>query len=569
MPVIMPKMSGRPRDQLLDVAATSAGRLPRAFRVGRDLVLRVPTEHGLDLPEGVALDDHLDAEARELVDSAARERFRRWRDRHRETLTVDGLDLTSIWEIELVARCFQPAARLEVGLPRALDSCGAGVLSIGPMGGTTAALLEAAAARASVTVRRYARPPGGHEAERTAVPPLPARLSAAAGVPPLLRGQVLCVPYWNVVPVYRALTERTNGARAAAAGVTLPGLGARDMLRAALRGGWLGHPGARARQRAGIRAARVIESARRQPVAGDDLDEPLDRWAFTVLADRAASTLAAGEHARRALAGGSVRSLLVPFDGTADAAVLIDEARRAGLPSLLVQHGFDARMGAPDKARADVVALWSERDRSGVPPEARGRVVVTGNPGAEHLAGRARRRPRRDRTLVLVDYPSRLSALITERVGQRHVAVALEALARARPGSTAIVRPHPSEQHAHAYLRSPAGLHVELDMTTPIENALDEVDLCIGAMSTATLQAAALGVPVVYLEVAGHRRPWPLDGSVVPTAHDADDLAQAVSLVLAEPELSGQAPLIEALGVRPGSVSAICDLLDELVTGRH
>jgi hypothetical protein len=565
MPVIMPEMPQDPGTHVLQVAASSAGRDPHNFTAGGDLVLQVATEHGVELPEGVGLDDHLDADARGLVDSTARTRFERWRQRRRGVLTVDGLDLTSIWEIELVARCFQPGARIEVGLTRAIEASGAGALSIGPDVGPAAGLLRAVAARVSAGVVAPEEPPGAGVEERTAAPPLPARLSSAAGVPALLRGQVLCVPYWNVTPVYRELAARTNGARPAASGVVLPGLGARDALRAALRGGWLGHPGAIARRRAEARAARVIAAARQELAKGDDFDEQLDRWALGVLGDRAASTLAASQHTRRALGGGAVRSLLVPFDGTPDAALLVDEARRARIPSVLVQHGFDARMGAPDKARADVVALWSDEDRSGVPAEARGRIVVTGNPGAEHLIGRDRRAPRRDRTLVLVDYPSRMSALISERVGQRHVAVALEGLARARPGTTAIVRPHPSEQHAGAYLRAPAGLRVELDMDTQIEAALGQVDLCIGAMSTATLQAAALGVPVVYLEVAGHRRPWPLDGSVLPTARDAEGLAQAVSDTVADPEVAGQASLIEALGVHQGATAAVCALLDELV----
>ena len=132
-----------------------------------------------------------------------------------------------------------------------------------------------------------------------------------------------------------------------------------------------------------------------------------------------------------------------------------------------------------------------------------------------------------------------------------------------------MIRPHPSDRHADAYLRGPEGLRTELDTTTPIEELLTKVDLCIGSMSTATLQAGVLGVPVVHLEVAGYRRPWPLDGSVVPTAGDADELAEAVRRVLADPEVSGRSELREALGVRPGAVAAVCELLEELVAGRQ
>jgi hypothetical protein len=189
--------------------------------------------------------------------------------------------------------------------------------------------------------------------------------------------------------------------------------------------------------------------------------------------------------------------------------------------------------------------------------------LMTGNPGAERLAGRGARVGRRDRTLVLVDYPSRLSARITERVGQLHVRTALEALAAARPGTTAVIRPHPSDGAGEAYLRIPTELRVELDLGNRIEQALAEVDLCIGSMSTATLQAAAVGVPVVHLEVAGYRRPWPLDGGTVPSARDRDELPAAV----AARELAGQTEMVEALGVRRGATAAVCELIDGLADG--
>jgi hypothetical protein len=393
------------------------------------------------------------------------------------------------------------------------------------------------------------------------------RALGVTGVPSLLRGRVLCVPYWNVAPVYARLVDGPVRMWPAASGLILPALDLRSTAWAALRGGWLGRPGPMARRRAESEADDAIDAAGRDDAPEDRLEAALDAWALALLRGRAGTTLAAARHARRALARGPIRSLVVPFDSTADTAVLVDEARRAGIPSLLVQHGFDTRMGVPDKGRVDVVALWSESDRGGVPGHSRARIEVTGNPGAEHLAGRGGRVRRQDRTLVLVDYPSRLSARITQRVGQRHVATALDALSATRPGTTAVVRPHPSEQSPEAYLLSRPRLRVELDMRTPLEQTLSQVDLCIGSMSTATLQAGALGVPVAYLEAAGYERPWPLDGTVVPTGHDRDGLAEAIRAALDGREVAGQAEMIEALGVRPGATAAVCDLIEEQVRG--
>jgi len=302
-------------------------------------------------------------------------------------------------------------------------------------------------------------------------------------------------------------------------------------------------------------------------VQGDTVDATLDAWALSFLSKYAPATLAAAQKARPAFAAGSVRTVLVPFDGPPGVAGLVAEARGAGVPSLLVQHGFDAGLGVPDKRHVDVVALWSERDRDLVPAESAVRTLVTGNPGAEHLAEPVERVERRDRTLLLVDYHSRLSSRVTERVSQLHIVAALEALAEVRPGTTVVIRPHPGSKGAEAYLPWPSTLRVEVDSATPIEELLAGVDACVGAMSTATLQAAGHGVPVVYLDVVGIDRPWPFDGTAVPVARDADELADALGAAIERPEVAGQPELLEALGARRGATAGVCDLIAELAGG--
>jgi hypothetical protein len=254
----------------------------------------------------------------------------------------------------------------------------------------------------------------------------------------------------------------------------------------------------------------------------------------------------------------------VPFDRPASVAGLVAEARRAGVPSLLMQHGFEQALGVPDKTHVDVAALWAERDRILVQRTSSARPVVTGNPGAEHLADGATRAPRRNRTLLLVDYQSRLSARVTERVSQLHLSTALEAVAAARPGSTAVIRPHPASLGAEAAVPRPSGIEIEVDATTPIEELSGSVDACVGAMSTATLQAAAKGVPVVYLDVAGVPRPWPFDGSAVPVARGPEELAEALAAAVARPDVIGLAEMLEALGVRRGATAAVTELGAEL-----
>jgi hypothetical protein len=555
-------MAPAARRRALSVWSTSPGASAVA---GRDLVLEVPLAHGTVLVRGAALDDHLDDASRGLADLRARERYERWRQQRAATLVVDFLDLASICELELLAQCFVPAARVEIGLPRAIEAAGAAAVTLRSIQPGMAGVLRAVAAREGVAVQETSDAPAGLTL-RWRGSRLPVRAAAALGFPRRVRGRVVCVPYWNLTPVFDRLVDGDERSRPVASGIVLPGLDAGSTLRAALRGGWLGYAGARARRLAREKVAAALDGMA-GGLEGDSLDAALDGWALSFLRDRAPAALVTARQARPAFAGGSVRALVVPFDTPPDMAGLVAEARRARIPSLLVQHGFDAELGVPDKIHVDVAALWSQRDRDLMPAGSGVRSLVTGNPGAEHLAEPDGRPGWRGRTLLLVDYHSRLSARVTDRVSQLHVATALEALAETRPDTTVVIRPHPASEGTEAYVPWPDTLAVEVDATTPIEELFGEVDACVGAMSTATLQAVGRGIPVVYLDVAGVDRPWPFDGTAVPVARNAKELADALGAALARRDVLGQAELLEALGARKGATVAVCELIAELARG--
>jgi hypothetical protein len=179
------------------------------------------------------------------------------------------------------------------------------------------------------------------------------------------------------------------------------------------------------------------------------------------------------------------------------------------------------------------------------------------------------RPPTRARSAILVEYPSRMSARVGGRIGMRHVYVALKALSLARPGTDVVIRPHPSDPNPRAYAvlaaRYPL-LRVSVDGRTGIEAFIREVDLCIGAVSTATLQALALGVPTVFLDVSGTTRPWPFDGApdALPRATDADALAELLTVAY-DLEPPGRQAAIEALGVRGDAPTRVSALIDSLL----
>jgi hypothetical protein len=289
------------------------------------------------------------------------------------------------------------------------------------------------------------------------------------------------------------------------------------------------------------------------------------RRALALLADEAPDMLALHAHLGAGARRGRARAALLPYDSPPIARTVLAAGSATGMGSLLVQHGFDSRLGDPDKERAAHVALWSGRDRDDLAGRAAGELTVTGNPGVDHLAGRpAAPRSARGPALVLVEYPSRLSAAVDQRIGARHVEVALRALAHAQPGVQAIVRPHPSELRPQVFAALGSGIegvHVTVDTVTPIEALAQRCSCCVGALSTATLQAAVLGVPTVFLDLAGVPRPWPFDGAPdgFPRATGENELADLLRARRgAEPEVVEAAR--EALGVRNNAVEQVIEL---------
>jgi hypothetical protein len=104
-------------------------------------------------------------------------------------------------------------------------------------------------------------------------------------------------------------------------------------------------------------------------------------------------------------------------------------------------------------------------------------------------------------------------------------------------------------------------VRLALDASTPIEDLLASADVCVGALSTATLQAAALGVHTVFLDVSGATRPWPFDGApgALPAAYGAQELAQLIEQGPAAADAAAT-----ALGLSGRATERIVDMIEAL-----
>ena len=153
-----------------------------------------------------------------------------------------------------------------------------------------------------------------------------------------------------------------------------------------------------------------------------------------------------------------------------------------------------------DMEAGDEVALWSpaiaprlaDRDRP---------IHVVGYPLA-HVRDAQRQRPvsrRRPRILVLGQAWWPTTAMLDRRGLIRHYLVACHAIATGLPDADVTLRPHPADELATArcVVDRCRSLAIDVDPVTDIATLLAGSDLCIGALSTATLQAALTPTPVV------------------------------------------------------------------------
>lgn len=560
------------------IYTTSTGLEPGSLVAGSDLVLELDDAHGADVPQGVLAHDHLDLEARRAVDAATVDAVARWGAAVEQAMSVDGIRLPWIWELDLIQDVFLPTVTDAAALDAALERARPATVTLMDREPHTERVVRAVAAprgigveiAAHATPRANRHPHKSHLSRARKLRRSSARTALRLGLPSRLhRGSVLFMSYWPVVSLLDRLLAGEGPPPAIWLG-KLPA-GPSRSFRAAASGGWVGLPGVFARARARRLARKVLRAAESAPdlsVLGLPLGEPLHRKAMELARRRAAEDLAMAPIFRRALGSGRVAKVLLPFDIDPQMRLVASLAREAGVRTLLVAHGaYPLRHTVVDMQVADEVAAWSPTFGPTVWRWDRPLHVI-GYP-IPHEVAPARDRPPADRPLtVLVPGrgKERSTALFDDRFPMRHYLAATEAIAQALPGASVLLRPHPSESRvivSSVAERCP-GVDVSLDTSPDVNAAVAGADLCIGTPSTVSFQAALAGTPVVVLNVSGYEWGWPLGGRTrVPIAHSAQELAEHLGRWRANGGTPGREELLEALGAGGGDASArLLELLD-------
>ncbi len=557
---------------------TSRGLNPALLVPGQDLVLELEPAHGLDVPQGVLAHDHLSLEDRRRVDAAATDAFERWSKACGEQLTVEGVRLGWVWEGPLLTERFLPLITDALAVDRAIEH-------FRPSSITTIGLDPTFRGALQMLAKRHGTPFAAESQHRAPPPardarsPSPVRVRrrlirslARLGVPSRpRRGSVLVLSYWPL----RAVLDRMLAGEGPRPAVWLDKLpaGPTRSLRAAMKGGWIGLPGplARFRARRVTRSLHTAAGPSELDVLGLPLGPFLHALVMQLATERAARDLALARLFRRIFGRGNITKVLVPYDIEPRMRLIVSLAREAGVPTLLVSHGaYPLRHTVVDMQVSDEIAAWSTTFGPTVPDSSRP-VHTVGYP-VPHEIGKAKPAPVSSqdlRVLVLGHGRETQTALWDDRHFMRFYSTAVAAAAKRLPSAAFAIRPHPNEgpDAVEALRDRRPDLAIELDDHHDVMNALLASDLCIGAASTTTFQAALVGTPVIVLNLSGYEWCWPLGGDTsVPIMRSEAELADHIGAWLGGAPVPGREDLLTALGA--GAQDAPGRVIELLSRGR-
>lgn len=276
------------------------------------------------------------------------------------------------------------------------------------------------------------------------------------------------------------------------------------------------------------------------------------------------------ESVRRCADVTDLRLVIVHQDICRDTKTVVQTGLRLGVPAFHLAHGFPYggvnSINMRDPSLSNIIAVYSERLRDmyesfGVP---RDRIVVTGNPEwdvfsrppllnqREQICSKVGLDPARPIVTYALTYIDRLSppslihASYVDRITET-VLDAFGALSRSYPDWQFILRPHPNDPDAPAYLRElaqRAGLTTYfVDNVTNSLSCVTMSDVLVCTHSNMGIEAILAGKPVVncvlseYCPGVFEEGVGPLflpDDAVIP-ASTADQIGPAIESALFDP----------------------------------
>jgi len=237
-------------------------------------------------------------------------------------------------------------------------------------------------------------------------------------------------------------------------------------------------------------------------------------------------------------------------------------ARRDGIPTALVIHGHVSSQpiyhfidGYLDQA--DLVCAWGAAQHQALVEKGAdpARVVVTGNPAWDRLAGGLDALPDRAvcRTAVAEQLgldPARFWVTFTSQADSRAFFPAILGAVRALPDANLVVKVHPGEQVADYPVPAEARAGCRVVKRTDLHTLLRASDVVLTYTSTTNLEALMAGAPLVVVDLASNPdMPNRIDLAAygVPEVRDEATLRETLTRLRAD---EGRRQRIVAAGAR-------------------
>ena len=246
------------------------------------------------------------------------------------------------------------------------------------------------------------------------------------------------------------------------------------------------------------------------------------------------------------------RSVLTYAEAGGWGRALVLEARRRGIPSAGLQHGFiyrrwlnylhepdemtgdDGGFPAPTLTLAfDEYAAHHLRERGRLRDDA---VRVTGSPRLdalmESLAGLSADAVARARASAGIPEGHAVVLLTTKEREARHILPALVRASESMPTVTLVIKPHPAETaEAYTNVTSGHGAVRVVDAGTPLAPLMAASRAIVTVNSTLALDAAVAGIPALVVGLPNNLSPFVTAGALA-GAETADEIAGQLERIL-------------------------------------
>ncbi|MBI4789821.1 MAG: hypothetical protein HY782_22540 [Chloroflexi bacterium] len=269
-----------------------------------------------------------------------------------------------------------------------------------------------------------------------------------------------------------------------------------------------------------------------QSVAGD-----LDQFFGEILVDLAHQVAGC----RAAIRAHEIDLILVPFDAPPVQRMLIEVGRALDIPSMVVLHGLPGAYNARYNCCADYFASWGPATIEiyktlGCSTT---NMRVTGSPKLDTYLPIPKRPRIPVRSILILTNPQDYSSTLPAEDDPEHYIFTVLAACRDLRECEFVVRPHPAESpiRYRDWLAPLALPNLSIQARTPIETLLAQADLVITPVSTVALEAMALGIPILWFDVARSSPPPPFAAGWLQPVRTAQELAACLKTIVREDKL--------------------------------